>query len=222
MKKQNRTVKTVAVILSPLLLSLGLVLAFYLVFGKTLSPYVSLLHLVTSDTPGLVDQTQYDDIFKGYHKGENPDVVDGNDIEFPSRGARYAHLSIPSCGIETDIFFDDSEEALSRGGVGQSYTTRPIGFGSPVLISGHNNGVFNALQHIQVGDIIHATTNYGEFEYQVRETVVKKAADFTYSELTGDSEVMILYTCYPFSMLRLTPDRFFVYADKISGPYVTH
>lgn len=208
--------------MSPLLLSLGLVLALYLTFGKTLSPYFSIISLMTGGSSAIADETQYADIFEGYHKGENPDVVDGNDIVFPSRGARYAHLSIPSCGIEADIFFDDSEEALSRGGVGQSYATRPIGFGSPILISGHNNRVFNALQHIQVGDIIRATTNYGVFEYQVRETVVKKATEFSYSELMKDSEEMILYTCYPFSMLRLTPDRFFVYADKISGPYVTH
>ncbi|MDF2568387.1 MAG: hypothetical protein K0R90_1843, partial [Oscillospiraceae bacterium] len=39
-------------------------------------------------------------------------------------------------------------------------------------------------------------------------------------DLSQKKEQLILYTCYPFNTLGLTSKRFFVYADKISGPQI--
>ena len=46
------------------------------------------------------------------------------------------------------------------------------------------------------------------------------AAKFDDAVLIEQKPRLILYTCYPFDMLGLTPKRFFVYAEQISGPTV--
>lgn len=221
MKKQYHVLKTVAMLTAPLFLSITVVFGFYLCFGKTVSPYLSVINLFLSYEEQENTEQDFDNIFEGY-TGEGADVIDGNDIQFPTRGALYAKLAIDSCSLEADVYFDDSDEALSRGGVGQNYGTKIPGYGRPILICGHNNGKFNALQHVKIGDIVTMTTNYGVYEYQIRETAIKDMDDPTAIDLYQEKEELILYTCYPFTTLRLTRYRFFVYADKISGPEVLH
>lgn len=45
----------------------------------------------------------------------------------------------------------------------------------------------------------------------------KKATDRTAYDLSADYENLIMYTCYPFDALGLTPQRYFVYAKLVSG-----
>ena len=230
MKRFLQATKGVALAISPLLLSFTIVLCLYLAVGKSLSPYFSAIGLLLGEQGDEIEQeADFDNIFEGYEKEEvstepteDENVIDGNDIVYPKRGALYARLAIASVGMETAVYFDDSDAALNRGGVGQSYSSRIPGYSEPILISGHNNGKFNALQHVKVGDIVTITTNYGVFEYQIRECVVKDKDDPTAVNLDQDEEELILYTCYPFYMLTLTRQRYFVYADKISGPTVLH
>ncbi len=229
MKRLYQAIKGVALIISPLLLSFTIIFFLFLAFGKSVSPYFKAIDLLLQDKNQSAPTQGYENIFQGYEKNDAPGTVvdgvtfiDGNDIVFPKRGALYAKLSLPSVGMETDVYFDDSDAALNRGGVGQSYSSKIPGYGKPILISGHNNGKFNALQHLKVGDTVVITTNYGIFEYRVRECVVKDRSDPTAANLQQEKEELILYTCYPFSMLGLTRQRYFVYADKISGPVVLH
>ena len=220
MKKMDTIVRSVVKLVSPLILASTVVFALYLAVFPALSPYLSIVELLLSPTEHVTDEG-FDHVFEGY-EGEENDVIDGNDIQFPARGALYARLAIESCSMEADVYFDDSTEALSRGGVGQHYGTKIPGYGTPILIGGHNNGKFNALQYVSVGDIVTITTNYGVYQYQIRETAIKDVDDPTAIDLSQDKEELILYTCYPFTTLRLTRQRFFVYADKISGPVVLH
>ncbi len=222
MQKHHKVVKSVAVAISPLILSLGVIFLLYLLLGNTLSPFFSAVNLLLFDESTPVSEG-YENVFEGYQeRGESGLVVDGNDIVYPSRGDLYANLKIERIGMDTNVFYDDSDEALSRGGVGQYYGSRIPGYGTPILICGHNNGVFNALQHVTVGDVVKITTNYGIYEYKVREIAIKKASDESAVNLQKEEEELILYTCYPFYMLGITNDRYFVYADKISGPEVLH
>jgi len=222
MKQLYKVLKSVAMLFAPLILSITVVLGLYLFLGETVSPYLSVVNLLLSHEEQENTEKDFDNIFEGYTGEGAEDVIDGNDIQFPTRGALYAKLAIPSCSLETDVYFDDSDEALSRGGVGQNYGTKIPGYGRPLLICGHNNGKFNALQYVNVGDIVTMTTNYGVYEYQIRETAIKDMDDPTAIDLFQEKEELILYTCYPFTTLRLTRLRFFVYADKISGPEILH
>ncbi|MBR4288818.1 MAG: class D sortase [Clostridia bacterium] len=222
MKKLYKVLRSVAMVIAPLILSITVVLGLYLFLGKTLSPFVSVINLFLSHGEQVNVEQEFDNIFEGYTGEGEEEVVDGNTLQFPTRGALYAKLAIDSCFLETDVYFDDSDEALSRGGVGQHYATKIPGCGTPILICGHSIGKFSALQYVKVGDIVTMTTNYGIYEYQVREIAIKDMDDPTAADLTQEKEELILYTCYPFTNLRLTRERYFVYADKISGPEIVY
>lgn len=150
---------------------------------------------------------------------ENEDTVPMSQVEIPSYGSHYANLAIPSVSIDAPLYFGDSSAALSSG-VGQYNGSFIPGMGRPILISGHNNSYFNSLQYISVGDEIVITTNYGVYKYQVTETAITSETDKSAYDLGAQEEILILYTCYPFDTLGFTPQRFFVYAEKISGPEI--
>ena len=152
---------------------------------------------------------------------ETVDTVDVNDIVFPKRGALYARLSIESCGIEDDVYFSDDDVSL-RNGLGQYYGSGIPGFGKPILIAGHNNRAFHTLGDAKLGDIVTITTSYGIYEYEITDTAIRDSKSFSRDELDLDEERLILYTCYPFTTMSLTSQRYFVYAQKISGPVVLH
>ena len=137
----------------------------------------------------------------------------------PQYGTHYARLQIGDAGIDADLYFGDGPEILKKG-VGQYMGSFIPGSGKPVMISGHNNGAFHKLQKVAEGDTITITTNYGVYEYRVTSMSVHKESDKTAYDLRQQNEQLILYTCYPFDMLGLTSNRYFVYADKISGPSI--
>lgn len=226
MKGFQKAIRTVALAISPLFLSFVTIVLLYALLANTLTPIFSIANLFLFAEEQDDAEKNYENIFQGYEEKEDSlqkqEMIDGNTIVYPKRGALYAKLLIKSVGMETDVYFDDSDAALSRGGVGQSYSSKIPGYGKPILISGHNNGKFNALQHVSVGDIVTITTNYGIYEYRIRECVVKDKDDPGAVELNKEEEELILYTCYPFTMLGLTRQRYFVYADKISGPVVMY
>ena len=63
-------------------------------------------------------------------------------------------------------------------------------------------------------------TSYGNYEYRITDTAVKKASDRSAYDLSADHENLIMYTCYPFDELGLTDYRFFVYAEYVSGAQI--
>ena len=89
-----------------------------------------------------------------------------------------------------------------------------------MLVGGHNNSYFNGLKSVKVGNTITLKTNYGVYTYKVTKTAVLPATDKSAYDLKATQENLVLYTCYPFDMLGLTPNRYFVYADYVSGPRV--
>ena len=195
-----------------------------LMFG----PYLDGLGLFTSAK--TLPSEAPEDVFVPYGQNaetgepvtaETRDEIDGNDIHYPRRGELYARIEFPTLNISENLYFDDSNACLAKG-VGQYYGTHIVGYGTPVLICGHNNTFFNNLQYLNVGDDVVITTTYGIYRYRITETAVHTDSDPGAFDLRQDREQLILYTCYPFTALGLTHNRYYVYADKISGPYVRH
>ncbi len=145
--------------------------------------------------------------------------IDISEVTLPDYETVYGTLCIENIELESDLYFGDSDRALKKG-VAQFPGSFMPGFGKPILIAGHNNMHFNALKNISLHDTVKIATNYGEFVYEVTDLAIKKATDPTAYDLEQDKEQLILYTCYPFDRLGITEDRFFVYADKVSGPQV--
>lgn len=190
-----------------------------------LSPFIHLVlsgwELFSSDSNAAYGEEIHNDIFgKGKLEGYEGSVPSSL-ITYPTNGTKYAEITITANDTVyvIPLYFGDNSSIL-RKGAGQYLGSHFPGESSTILVSGHNNTYFNCLQYVNVGDIIKVETNYGTYQYEITETAVKKNTDPTSYDLSATEENLILYTCYPFSQLGLTPNRFFVYTRLVSGPAV--
>lgn len=149
-------------------------------------------------------------------------VVNLNDITLPSRGEHYADIVIERVGMNVPLYLGD-DYALLDLGAGQyadTGTDNMLGFGSQILIAGHNVTDFAPLEQAELGDMVEINSSYGDFTYEITDMEVVQETDTSAYNLNLDREQVILYTCYPFGCYSRTPTRYFVYCDKISGPSV--
>ena len=146
-------------------------------------------------------------------------TVSISSFTYPSYDNQFGELIIEDCQIHANLFFGDSNMAL-RNGVGIYYGSFIPGYGKASLVAGHNNTYFNGLKYAKKGQIIKIRTNYGNYKYEITDMQVKDKSDRSAYDLSANEENLILYTCYPFDELGLTPNRFFVYAKFVSGPVI--
>lgn len=197
----------------------------YLFFYLALNPYFGLVlsgwELFSSDANLLQGEEIHKDIFgegklEGY-EGSVPASL----ITYPRSGTKYAELTLKTNGQDyvVPLYFGDSPSILRRG-AGHYMGSHFPGNSSTVLVSGHNNSYFSCLQYVKAGEVIELETNYGTYVYEVTETAIKSNTDPSAYDLNAPEENLVLYTCYPFTQLGLTRDRFFVYTRLVSGPVV--
>ncbi len=140
-------------------------------------------------------------------------------LTYPYFGQRMGEVIIEDCQIYTSLYFGDGNYELNNG-VGM-YTGGYIpGYGKTVMIAGHNNTAFNGFKYAQKGQKVIIRTYYGTYTYEITDIQVKQSTDSSAYDFSVDRENLIMYTCYPFNELNLTPYRCFVYAKFISGPII--
>lgn len=181
------------------------------------SDIVSMISRENTDNIGFDAPTT--DLFADSQPVEEGETIPASQIVFPTYGDRYGQVIIEKAGVEVDMYFGDSDREL-RNGVGHYNGSSFPGCGSTVLVGGHNNAHFNGLKNVEVGDVITLKTHYATYTYTVTKTAVMNAKDDKAYDLLAKEENLVLYTCYPFDMLGLTPKRYFVYAEYTSGPRV--
>jgi sortase A len=140
-------------------------------------------------------------------------------IVFPQYGTKFGRLVIPSASIQADLYFGDGSQELKKGAGLYNGSFIP-GYGGTILIAGHNHTYFHRLGQAKTGDTITIETSYGTYQYQVTKAQIKDATDKTAYDLDSKKENLVLYTCYPFDCIGLTPQRYYVYADYLSGPKI--
>lgn len=209
--------KLTAFILMPLVfVFLGLML-FYLVGGPIINPALSSLSLIATDFK--VGEVANVDLLDLNTLPQYSGEIKASTITFPGTGDKYGILTIDGTKVEADLYFGDSKRELKLG-LGQYNGSCFPGTGGTILISGHNNSAFKDLKSAKVGDKVNIRTNYGMYVYEITKTSVTSASDTKAFDLFKDEENLVLYTCYPFDMLGITPMRYFVYGKIISGPKV--
>ncbi|MDF2686083.1 MAG: hypothetical protein K0S55_1264 [Clostridia bacterium] len=233
LKKAKRTV---VLLIMPLFFVVFGYSVLYFTFSETVDMYYSGLKMVL--TPYLYDFS--DDELTSIFVEPNKDVLNINEmqdsvsdekeeairtevlqsqIEMPKYGTHYAMLSFDSVGTRLSLYFGDSKKILKKG-AGQYIGSFIPGYHRPILIAGHNNTHFNTLKELEVSDIVTITTNYGVYKYKIYDTKVTSADDEGAFDLSLKKELLILYTCYPFDIVGFTTERYFVYAERISGPEI--
>lgn len=169
--------------------------------------------------------TQYDNIFVPVAEDEEDGDtskeknVPISTIRYPKYGDQFGELIIDDCQVETKLFFGDGDVQLNNG-VGVYYGSFIPGYGKTILVAGHNNTFFNGLKYAQNGQKVKIRTSYGNYTYEITDVQIKDHNDTSAYDLGKQEENLIMYTCYPFDELGLTPDRCFVYAKLVSGPVI--
>ena len=148
-----------------------------------------------------------------------PKTVPISSITYPKSGEQFGELIIEDCQIDDKLFFGDSNVELNNG-VGLYTGSFIPGYGKTILIAGHNNTYFNGLKYAEIGQKVKIRTSYGNYTYEITDIQVKYYNDESAYDLTAETENLIMYTCYPFDELGLTPKRCFVYGKLVSGPQI--
>lgn len=145
---------------------------------------------------------------------ENGEVSNKTEIT-PLQGEQYGEILCNEIDLKAPLYYGDTDEIFEQG-VG-TYAGRKLpGQGGEILVSGHDTTFFAPLASIQEGMVLSVKTYYGQFEYKVKGTEVLDVLE--YKERKPETEELVLYTCYPFGAEEeLRNERFFVYAEKISG-----
>lgn len=213
-------------IILPIIFLIGTYLVLYIAFAPTFSTLVSAAGVFFSDNEKNYS-TEYKNIFVPVSenstlptvKVEDKTYIENKSVEYPQYGDQFGELIIDDCGIDNKLFFGDGDIAL-RNGVGIYNGSFVPGYGGTILVAGHNNTFFNGLKYAEPGQKVVIRTSYGNYEYRITDTAVKKVTDKSAYDLNADYENLIMYTCYPFDELGLTEKRFFVYAEYVSGPQI--
>jgi sortase A len=206
-----------AFILFPVLFFAVGYLLLYLAFLPVLGTAASAADLVFFNGSSQPDK-QLGNIFTSAPE-TNAKTVKKSQITFPEYGTKFGRLVISSASVKTDLYFGDGAQEL-KNGVGLYNGSFIPGYGRTILIAGHNHTYFHTLGSAKIGDIIQIETNYGRYEYRITKSQVKPASDKTAYDLSNENENLILYTCYPFDCIGLTPQRYYVYAQFVSGPII--
>jgi sortase A len=216
-KKLNRVM---AYIYVPLLFSVLAYGTIYVMASDFIGIVRNSLSLIMSeDEPDFSDS--HDSVFV---QGQAEVMVDNgvetvkrSEVQIAEYGELYAYIRCTKLAMEAPVYKGDSDDILKLG-IGQNFASSQPGFGRLILLCGHNNTYFNALKNVEVGDVFEIETSYGKYEYEVYETKVLNEDDNSAYDFSIEEEKLVLYTCYPFDTLSRTPYRFFVYAERISGP----
>lgn len=143
--------------------------------------------------------------------------------EFPAiaLGEQWATITIESAEVwEVPVLHGDYDENLWRG-IGHYSNSRFPGQHGKVVLSGHVGiyEFFQRLETMSVGDTVKLDTIYGEYIYEVVDTVIFNQDDKSLllpeAEDTGDR--LICYTCYPFKTTSVRTQRFAIICDLVSG-----
>lgn len=194
----------------------GIVYVVSLPIIETISSYGNLI--VNTNTPTF-DSDELKSIFEAPVNKEERASIPASEVEMPSVGTLYANITSERIGLNAPVYFGDTTTIL-KNGVGQYIGSSIPGFGAPILLAAHNTTYFLPLQNIQSGDTVTITTSYGIYKYKVTGTRIADRNDKSAYDLAQKKEQLIMYTCYPFNMLGNLQNRYFVYADKISGPVI--
>ena len=112
-----------------------------------------------------------------------------------------ARLRAPAQDVDLLVLAGDSGNALAFG-PGHTLASAQLGSNGLAVIGGHRDTHFAFLQQLQTGDVLQLQLPSGELrQYRVLGTRVVDA-DREALPATGDSEQLLLVTCYPFDALR--------------------
>ncbi|HEU5139787.1 MAG TPA: class D sortase [Bacillales bacterium] len=124
-------------------------------------------------------------------------------------------LDIPEADIEFPIYQGISDKELSAG-AGHYVNTDLPGGNDQIVIPAHNTTEFARIGKLKEGDLVQIKTEYGDFQYQVNAVKIVEEEKVNIIHGTAPNEVLVLFTCYPFTALWHSDQRYVVFAEKVN------
>lgn len=121
------------------------------------------------------------------------ETFEEGEIVRPKFGEMYALLSADVFESSIPVYWGNSSELYERGAC-QASSSAVIGDTGNTVISAHQDTFFADLDKIKTDDKIYLKTNYGEFEYTVKEIFVFNKKQSKYVSPSKISK-LTLYTC---------------------------
>ena len=200
-----------AYVAAPLLFVLVSAALLFTVGRTVLGPYASLLSWFFTTSEAAQPQDLLADaatVINGGTAAEQasqPETIPLSSITYPVSGDRYATITLSGTNVNAPVYYGDTNKILNQG-VGTYVDDSRAGIpgeGKTILLAGHNNTFFNDLQHTEIGATVTITTHYGVYTYEVTDMAVKDYQDETAYDFTRTDENLILYTCYPLSLIHI-------------------
>ncbi|MDR2833665.1 MAG: class D sortase [Streptococcaceae bacterium] len=205
---------------------LTLVLGYLLIYvvGKPVIDVASsaLTLFMLADTPVQSKTVHAEEITLVTQTHDKPDEIPSSQVPYPVGGQQYGQVIIESLAINEPLYFDDNQEIL-RDAVGQYIGSVMPGQIGTTMIGGHNYpDRFGRLLGIQENMLIQVQTTWGLYTYKVTSMDIRNYRDPQVIELLNqrNDRQLILYTCYPVTMIGFTDERIFVFATFVSGPII--
>jgi sortase A len=133
----------------------------------------------------------------------------------PVNGEVSGLLEIPKINAELAIVEGTDPNDLEKG-VGHYQGSFYPDENGQIVLSGHRDTVFRRAGELELGDILTVIMPYGNYHYEIVETRIVSADDTSIITLQDSEEELILTTCYPFSYIGDAPDRYIMYAKKVT------
>lgn len=131
----------------------------------------------------------------------------------PPAGSVLGRVEIPRLGVSTVVRTGTDAKTL-RLAVGHIEGTALPGDAGNMGLAGHRDTFFRRLRDIRNGDRIRVVTPDGTFTYRVARTDVVEPTDVWVLDATTEP-VLTLVTCYPFTYVGSSPQRFIVRAELL-------
>ncbi len=202
----------------PILFSILTAGILYLTVWPAVEPYYGLFSLLLSNEA----KQEYNgvNLMEQLEKGEalaDQEHISVKDIQFPKEDDQYGEITIEGTSVKAPVFYGDAPKQLNQGVGTYSYGYLP-GQQRTVMMAAHTNTWFADLGSAKIGSMITVKTHYGTYQYKIVDAQVKDHQDTTAYDFSRTDENIILYTCYPFGSIGVTPERYFVYGEYVSGP----
>lgn len=216
MKRQVKSI--MARILLPLCF---LIMGYGILIGLALPyirPVTSIYNMLSQNqTPDFSDSAKV--LYQDHQSLPDSGTIQASTLKHIKITDEYGEIEIDSVNIQVPLIYGATDECLHKGAGLRIQSFMP-GYNKPIMIGGHTIPYFKNLVNIHKNDIIKIRTYYGLFEYKVSHTAIANASDTSAYDLSLDKEQLILFTCYPVEGIGEKEDRYFVYADKVSGPCI--
>ena len=130
-----------------------------------------------------------------------------------SVGEPIGTLEIARVGLSGVVVEGDVDAVLDRAIGHLPDTPLPWRDGNSALAA-HRDAIFRPLRGVRLGDVLRLKTPHGNFDYQVRETLIVKPDDVWVLDPTPMT-TLTLISCWPFDYIGHAPERFIVRAERI-------